>query len=42
MKAARRKEGRTKNLVLVFKSGPALRVRAEDVATGRRGEWRVR
>ncbi|ARZ69016.1 hypothetical protein SMD11_3380 [Streptomyces albireticuli] len=42
VKAARRKEGRTEDLVIVFKSGPTLRVRAEDVSAGRRGGWRVR
>ncbi|UQI42988.1 hypothetical protein M1P56_00590 [Streptomyces sp. HU2014] len=42
VKAVRRNEHRPEDLVLVFKTGPALRVRAGDVSADRRGKWRVR
>ncbi|PAU45795.1 hypothetical protein CK936_27500 [Streptomyces albireticuli] len=42
VKAVRRDERRSESLVLVFKDGPALRVRAEAVSADRRGKWRVR
>ncbi|MBB5119787.1 hypothetical protein AF335_12650 [Streptomyces eurocidicus] len=42
VKAVRRKERRPEDLVLVFTSGPALRVRTGDVSAVRRGQWRVR